>query len=96
MVQVSLEDFLPRAKVKDFKSSRGKTYRVVISKANQMSFVRLQTKSTEPWSMDLRAIHQAYQELDDFDTRLFFIDVPKKHSPARGLLLHLKLLLTVD
>jgi hypothetical protein len=42
--------------------------------------------------MDLLKVYEAYHELDHFDTEAFRAYVPRRHSPARGLLLHLELL----
>ncbi|PWS33369.1 hypothetical protein [Pedobacter paludis] len=89
----SLEDFLTEAaQVKNFKSSTGRAYQVLDIVNHQMSFLRLDAKSDAPWVMDLKAVYRAYQELDDFETLNFKKYVPRRHSPARGLLLHLQLL----
>lgn len=90
---ISLESFLHQAgKVRDFTSSEGKRYRAVSIQDNKMKFLRLEAASTAPWNMDLTSVYQAYLELDNFDTISFKKFVPRKHSPARGLLLHLGLL----
>jgi hypothetical protein len=46
----------------------------------------------EIWNMDLKKVHQAYKELKDFKTKNFAPYVPRRHSPALGLLLHVGLL----
>ncbi len=55
-----------------------------------MSFQRL--SSNVIWKMDLKGVYQAYQELNDYKTINFKPYVPRTHSPALGLLIHLKLL----
>ena len=90
---IALESFLHGSgKVKDFTSSSGKRYRVLSIENNTMKFIRLDAASTDPWEMDLKGVYRAYSELEDFSTISFKKFVPRKHSPARGLLLHLKLL----
>ena len=76
--------------VEFFKSLTGKEYDVKSLDANEMKFVRVSTG--EKWSMNLKGVHQAYLELTDFKTVNFEPYVPRTHSPALGLLLHLGLL----
>ncbi|WP_286897633.1 MULTISPECIES: hypothetical protein [Sphingobacterium] len=76
--------------VEFFKSLTGKEYGVKSLDANEMKFVRVSTG--EKWSMNLKGVHQAYLELTDFKTVNFKPYVPRTHSPALGLLLHLGLL----
>jgi hypothetical protein len=57
---------------------------------NTMIFERKTTG--EIWNMDLKKVHQAYKELKDFKTKNFAPYVPRRHSPALGLLLHVGLL----
>jgi len=74
----------------NFKSLTGKEYDVKLLDADEMKFVRVSTG--EKWSMNLKGVHQAYLELTDFKTANFKTYVPRTHSPALGLLLHLGLL----
>lgn len=76
--------------VTKFKSLTGKEYDVKSLDADKMKFVRVSTG--EKWSMNLAGVHQAYLELTDFKTANFKPYVPRTHSPALGLLLHLGLL----
>ncbi|CAM3358832.1 hypothetical protein [Zobellia roscoffensis] len=73
-----------------FNSLEGNEYVVEKLKETTMFFKRQSTK--EIWDMDLKQVHKAYLELKDFKTINFKTYVPLKHSPALGLLLHLKLL----
>jgi hypothetical protein len=78
--------------VKLFTSSEGKRYKVLKIVGDEIEFTRLDAKSTEPWKMSLSGVFKAYQELNDFKTENFKPFVERKHSPARGLLLHLGML----
>ena len=90
---VSLTNFLERANaVKGFTSSRGQRYKVLRIENGKMFFLRLDAKGNKEWQMNLKNVYQAYQELDDFATINFKPYVPITHSPARGLLLYLKML----
>jgi hypothetical protein len=90
---ISLSDFLKRAtQVKSFTSSTGKRYKVTKIENNVMWFLRLDAKADTPWDMDLKGVYQAYVELNNYDTENFRPYVNRRHSPARGLLLHLGLL----
>jgi hypothetical protein len=90
---ISQADFLSRAgQVKSFTSSNGKRYEVQNVVDNIMSFKRLDAKSLQVWTMDLKQLYKAYIELNDFVTENFRPYVPITHSPARGLLIHLRLL----
>lgn len=73
-----------------FNSLEGKEYEVQKLKRTTMIFVRKSTNKI--WEMDLKQVHKAYLELKDFKTVNFKPYVPITHSPALGLLLHLKLL----
>ncbi|PRD48021.1 hypothetical protein [Sphingobacterium haloxyli] len=77
--------------VKHFKSLTGKEYDVISVKNDIMTFVRKATG--EIWSMSLKGVHQAYLTLIDFKTANFKAFVPRTHSPALGLLLHIGLLI---
>lgn len=76
--------------VTGFKSITGKGYIVTAIEGTKMNFIREETG--EPWSMDLQDVHKAYKELKDFKTINFKPYVPRKQSPALGLLLHMGLL----
>ncbi|WP_437372223.1 hypothetical protein [Maribacter litoralis] len=76
--------------VVSFNSKEGEEYVVQKLHGSTMLFKRQSTKIV--WDMDLKQVHKAYLELKDFETKNFKNYVPRKHSPALGLLLHLKLL----
>ncbi|WP_333888583.1 hypothetical protein [Sphingobacterium siyangense] len=88
---IAYEEFYDLTKsVEFFKSLTGKEYDVKSLDVDEMKFVRVSTG--EKWSMNLKGVHQAYLELTDFKTVNFKPYVPRTHSPALGLLLHLGLL----
>lgn len=90
---ITYSSFLDKAcKVKSFTSSTGKTYRVIKIENEKMFFLRLNANPSKVWGMDLKQVYKAYCELEDFNTNNFKPFVPSMHSPARGLLLHLKML----
>ncbi|MCG9911059.1 MAG: hypothetical protein MH137_07130 [Flavobacteriales bacterium] len=90
---ITLSEFLEKArKVKSFTSSNGRRYEVQRIENDELFFLRLDAKSDEEWSMNLKEVYRAYEELDDFATVNFKPFVPIAHSPARGLLLHLGML----
>ena len=91
---ISLEDFLKKViNVKNFASTSGKRYQVIKFDGQSLKFLRLDGKKPDmEWSLNLPKLYQAYKELTDFSTDNFRPYVPIHHSPARGLLLHLKLL----
>ena len=90
---ILLSDFLERVKkVKEFRSSTGRRYQVTGNRNDDLLFQRLDAKEQEEWKMNLKMVYKAYVELDNFETVNFKPYVPRKHSPARGLLLHLKML----
>ncbi|MFD0941556.1 hypothetical protein [Pedobacter boryungensis] len=76
--------------ITNFKSLNGREYKVLGVEDNMMNFIRM--SSGKKWAMDLIKVHQAYLELMDFRTENFRPFVPRTHSPALGLLLHLGLL----
>lgn len=92
---ISFDDFKNAAfKVKKFKSiPRLKTYEIVSIDADIIYFIRKDANSTKLWTLDLKSIYKAYIELEDFQTLSFRKYVPVRHSPARGLLMHLGLLM---
>lgn len=57
-----------------------------------MYFTLLDAMSDLEWSMNWEAVNRVNKELDDFTTINFKQYVPITHSPARGLLIHLGLL----
>jgi hypothetical protein len=79
-------------KVKSFTSSNGRRYEVERIENDELFFLRLDAKSEEEWSMNLKEVYRAYKELEDFFTINFKPFVPITHSPARGLLLYLGLI----
>lgn len=76
--------------VVSFNSLEGKEYLVENLKGTLLVFKRQSTNNI--WEMDLKQLHKAYVELKDFKTINFKPYVPLMHSPALGLLLHLRLL----
>ncbi len=90
---ITLEEFLNKAKkVSSFASLRGRKYKVIRFENYGMFFIRLDSDNTIEWNMDLKKVYKAYEKLTDFKTENFKPFVPIRHSPARGLLLHLNLL----
>lgn len=89
--KIKVENFLAMARsVKRFKSLTGKDYTVETIDGSKMRLIREATG--KEWPMDLTGVHRAYLELTDFKTSNFEPYVPRRHSPALGLLLHLGLL----
>jgi hypothetical protein len=89
---ITLSTFLQRtASVTKFTSSTGRRYKVTKVFDNVIVFRRLDAKNL-PWDIDLRQLYKAYVELDDYATENFRKYIPRRHSPGRGLLLHLKLI----
>ncbi len=87
---LSLTDFLAKAKkVTTFSSSTGKRYKVTKIENDVMFFKRIDADGDLDWSFDLNCIYLAYSELEDFATVNFKPYVPIRHSPARGILIHL-------
>jgi len=91
---INEEKFLQEAKkIKSFSSSSGKKYVVTGLNGDELSFNRIDSKNPdEIWSFDLKDVFEAYSEIKDFRTENFKKYVPIMHSPARGLLIHLGLL----
>jgi len=88
---IAYEEFYDLVRpVDQFGSLTGKKYNVLSAENHVMSFLRVSTG--EKWSMNLKEVHRAYLELTDFKTVNFKPYVPRTHSPALGLLLHLGLL----
>ncbi|WP_149304898.1 hypothetical protein [Pareuzebyella sediminis] len=89
--EITFLEFLQLARpIVSFSSKTGKPYRITKLEGTILFFIRESTE--KEWSMDLEGVHQAYLELEDFKTVNFKPFVPITHSPALGLLLHLKLL----
>lgn len=91
---ISLESFIQKCKsIKEFTSSSGKRYIISSVDNSVMRFFRLDGKRPDlEWSINLKILHEAYVQLDDFLTINFKPFLPRVHSPARGLLIHLGLL----
>jgi hypothetical protein len=88
---ISFVEFMKLVKpVAAFTSVGGRPYLVKELTGNTMIFERKTTG--EIWDMDLKKVHQAYKELKEFKTKNFAPYVPRRHSPALGLLLHVGLL----
>lgn len=79
--------------IANFNSLEGEEYIVTKLHGSVMHFIR--KSSTKPWEMDLKDVLRAYKELKEFKTENFNPYVPLTHSPALGLLLHLKILIKV-
>lgn len=77
--------------INTFKSLTGKGYIVQSITADVTKFIRFSTE--EEWAMKLKGVNNAYIKLTDFKTANFKHYVPRTHSPALGLWLHLKLLI---
>lgn len=89
--EISCIDFLLLINnISTFKSKTGNLYTIVSLDGYNLSFIRESTNVE--WEMDLRKVHLAYVELSDFKTISFKPYVPRRQSPALGLLLSLKLL----
>jgi hypothetical protein len=89
---ISYPDFLSRANtVKKFTSSRGRRYEVDAVAEEVLFFRRMDAGGTD-WDIDLKKLYQAYMELEEFATENFRPYVAQRHSPGRGLLLHLGLI----
>ena len=91
---ISFDDFKAAAiSLKGFKSfPKQKKYEVSAIDGDIIHFIRRDADSSKIWSFNLSDVYRAYQELDNFNTLSFKKYVPIRHSPARGLLVDLKLL----
>jgi hypothetical protein len=86
-------EFLSRvAKETHFTSSLGKRYRITGLHNEVLHIERQDANMDIDWDIDLKKLYQAYTELEDFSTGNFRPYVPRRHSPARGLLLRLGLI----
>lgn len=92
---ISKSEFLTIAKkIKSFSSSNGKKYLVKKVQGNTIFINRLDSKQPDKlWDLELEKIYMAYKGLNDFHTINFKKYIPIRHSPSRGLLIHLKLLI---
>jgi hypothetical protein len=77
--------------VDNFTSSRGNRYLIEEIEGDTLHFRRLDAGGSR-WDIDLKKLFLAYKELDSFYTKDFLTYVPRRHSPGRGLLLHLGLI----
>lgn len=90
--EITFAEFISRAgKVKKFTSSQGKRYEVDGLMNDVLFFRRMDAGGTD-WDLDLKKLYEAYQTLEDFSTENFRPFVAQRHSPGRGLLLHLGLI----
>jgi hypothetical protein len=90
--EITYTEFISRAgKVKKFTSSQGKRYEVD-GLMNDVLFFRRMDAGGSDWDMDLKKLYEGYLALEDFSTENFRPFVAQRHSPGRGLLLHLGLI----
>lgn len=88
---ISFEKFILLVKgIKEFRSKTGNLYTVVSLNDHNLRFIRESTNIE--WEMDLKKVYHAYQELKDFKTINLKAYVPRRQSPALGLLITTKLL----
>lgn len=89
---ISFIEFMQLAgPVVTFNSLEGNEY--VVQKLEGATMVFKRQSTEEIWDMDLKEVHKAYLELKNFKTKSFEKYVPRRHSPALGLLFHVKLLM---
>jgi len=85
-------EFLDKVRqVKKFTSSQGKRYEVD-GLLNEVLFFHRMDAGGSDWDLDLKDLYRAYRELESFETINFRPYVAQRHSPGRGLLLHLGLI----
>lgn len=90
--EITYAEFISRAgKVEQFTSSQGKRYEVDGLMDEVLFFRRLDAGGSD-WDLDLKDLYRAYRELESFETINFRPYVAQRHSPGRGLLLHLGLI----
>ena len=90
--EIPYGEFIMRAgKVQKFTSSQGKRYEVDGLLDDVLFFRRMDAGGTD-WDIDLKKLYKAYLALEDFSTENFRPFVAQRHSPGRGLLLHLGLI----
>lgn len=89
---ISYADFAEQIKqVKTFYSSQGRRYESD-GVVNDVLFFRRMSAGGSDWDIDLKKLYQAYVELENFATENFRPYVAQRHSPGRGLLIHLDLI----
>ena len=80
---VPLAEFLYKArKVKSFNISNGRRYQVQRIENDELFFLRLDAKTEEEYSINLKDNYRTYQELEDFATIKFKPSDPITNSPA--------------
>ncbi|MFD0795486.1 hypothetical protein ACFQZX_17825 [Mucilaginibacter litoreus] len=90
---ITYTDFLARVALEThFTSAKGRRYEIQGIIDEVLIIVRLDANTDFEWDIDLKKLYQAYTELDDFATENFRPYVPRRHAPARGLLLRLGLI----
>lgn len=90
---VSESEFIKKASlIKDFVSPTGKRYKVLSVENGIMKFLRLDAESGKPEKFSLFDVYKGYSSIEHFHTENFRPFVPRKHSPARALLLALGLI----
>jgi len=90
---ISEKEFVEKASaIKEFSSPRGQRYEVLSVEGKIMKFKRLDAKSGKSESFSLHAVYVAYDCIEEFLAESFIPFVSSKHSPARALLLALKLI----
>jgi hypothetical protein len=90
---ISEKEFLEKASaIKEFISPNEKRYKVLSIEGDIMKFLRLDAESGKSESFSLLDVYLAYKTIDHFHTENFRPFVPRKHSPARALLLKLNLI----
>lgn len=90
--EIPYSEFINRAgNVKKFTSSQGKRYEVLELRDGLLFFRRMDAGGTD-WDIDLKKLYEAYLALNEFSTEDFRPFVAHRHSPGRGLLLHLGLI----
>lgn len=88
---INFEEFISLVKgLKEFRSKTRNLYTIVSLNNHNLRFIRESTNVE--WEMDLNKVHQAYLELSEFKTTGFKSYVPRKQSPALGLILSVGLL----
>lgn len=93
-ITISIEDFLASAKnVIKYESSGNRRYVVEKVEGDSLFVSRADSKNPiELAKIDLTALYKGYSELTNFKTENFRQYLPGKHSPSRGLLIHLGLI----
>jgi len=88
---IEFEQFLSLVEgLKEFRSITGNLYSIVSLNDHNLRFIRESTGVQ--WNMDLKKVYHAYFELTEFKTIYFKPYLPRRQSPALGLLITLELL----